>query len=70
MVSMLTRLQISRFLSVGTSKPLVYAAAVDNKETLHHCIAEAIQIIQNYPHPYEQMAWSMMRHDEACTKFH
>jgi hypothetical protein len=61
MVFKLTRLEASGFLPVGTSKSLVYAPPVDNKEAIHYHIVDAYQTICNYPSIFERMQWSMMR---------
>jgi hypothetical protein len=39
----------------------VYAAPVDNKETLHHRIVDACQIIRSYPGVCERMRRYMWR---------
>jgi hypothetical protein len=46
-------------------KSLVYAAPVDNEETLHHHIVDACQTIRNYPGIFERMRQPMMRRVEA-----
>jgi hypothetical protein len=51
-------------------KPLVYAAPVDNEETLHHSITDACQAICIYPAISEQMLRSMIKRVEACIGFH
>jgi hypothetical protein len=42
-------------------KALIYAAFVDNEETLQHRIAHACQTIRNYPGICERMRRSMMK---------
>jgi hypothetical protein len=44
---------------------LVYAAPVDNEETLHNRTVNACQTVRNYPGIFERMLRSMMRHDKA-----
>jgi hypothetical protein len=53
----------------GRLKSLVYAAPVDNEETLHR-IVYACQTIRNYPAIFERMWRSMMRRVEVCAEFH
>jgi hypothetical protein len=55
---------------VGTPKYLVHADPVDNEEAFDHHILEICQNIRNYPGIFERMRRSMMRHVEACTKYH
>jgi hypothetical protein len=54
----------------GHLRPLVYAAPVDNEETLHHCMVDACQTIRNCPGIFERMLWSMMRRVESCIGSH
>jgi hypothetical protein len=70
MDSKLARFESSEFLPVRTPKTPVYAAPVDNEETLHHRVMDACQTIRNYPSIFERMQQSMMRCVEACTEFH
>jgi hypothetical protein len=70
MTSTPTRFKPSEFLPAGTPKNLVYAAPVDNEETLHHCITDACQTIRNCPDVFERMLRSMMRRAEACIESH
>jgi hypothetical protein len=51
-------------------KYLVYAVPVGNKEALHHHTVDACKTNHNYPHIFEQMQWSMMRHVKAYTGSH
>jgi hypothetical protein len=64
------RFDSSGFLPVGHLKPRVYAAPVDNKETLHLRSVDACQTIRNCPGIFERMRRSMMRRVEACTESH
>jgi hypothetical protein len=48
----------------------MYAAPLDNKETLQHRIMAVHQTIRNYPGISEKMRPSMMRRVEACTISH
>jgi hypothetical protein len=54
----------------GHLNTLVYAAPVDNEETLHHRIVDACQTIRNYPRIFERMRRSTMRRVEARTESH
>jgi hypothetical protein len=60
----------SGFLPLGTPKTLVYAAPIDNEETLHRRTVDVCQTIRNYPAIFEWMRRSMMRRVEACTESH
>jgi hypothetical protein len=46
----------------------VFAAPVDNEESLHRRIADACQTIRNYPGLFEGMLQSMMRRVKACNE--
>jgi hypothetical protein len=59
--STVARLESSGVLSVGHLKAVVYAAPVDNEETLHHRIVDACQTICTYPSIFERMRRSMMK---------
>jgi hypothetical protein len=48
----------------------VYAAPIDNEETLHHRIGAACQTIRNYPGIFARLGRSMMRRVEAYTESH
>jgi hypothetical protein len=48
MPSTLVRLEFSGFLPEGTPKPLLYAAPVDNEDTLHHRTVNACQTIRSH----------------------
>jgi hypothetical protein len=48
----------------------VYAAPVDNEETLHHRIVDACQTIRNCSGIFERMRRSMMKCVEACIESH
>jgi hypothetical protein len=54
----------------GRLKSLVYAAHVDNEETLHHGIVSACQTIRNYPGIFELLRGSMMRRFEMYIESH
>jgi hypothetical protein len=54
----------------GHFKTLVYAAPVDNEESLHHRTVDACQGIRNYPGIFELILRSMMRRAEACMESH
>jgi hypothetical protein len=61
----------SCLLPVGHLKPLVYAAPVDNEETLHRRIVDACQTIRNCTHIFERMLRSMTRRVEVwCIESH
>jgi hypothetical protein len=60
----------SGFLLWVHLKPFVYAAPVDNKETLHHHIVDAYQTIHNYGGIFQWIQQSMMRYVEACIASH
>jgi hypothetical protein len=49
-------------------KTFVYAAPVDNEETLHHRTVDACQTIRNCPGISERMLRSMMRRVEASIE--
>jgi hypothetical protein len=71
MASTLFRFESSGILPAWTFKnPLVYAAAVDNEEALHHRILDACQTIRNRPGNFEQMQRSMVRPVEAFIESH
>jgi hypothetical protein len=55
---------------VGTPKSLVYAAPVDNEETLQHRVVDARQTIRNCPGIFERMRRSMTRRVDACIESH
>jgi hypothetical protein len=59
MASKLARFQSSGFLLIDTPK-FVYAAHVDNEDSLHQRIVDVCQIIHKRPGNYEQMRWSLM----------
>jgi hypothetical protein len=54
----------------GHLKTLVYAATLDNEETLHLRILYASQTILNCPSIFERMGLSMMTRVVACTESH
>jgi hypothetical protein len=54
----------------GHLKTLVYAAPVDNEETLHHRTVDACQTIRNCSGISERTQRSMMRRVEACVESH
>jgi hypothetical protein len=54
----------------GHLQSLVYAAPVDNEDTLHHHIVDACQTISNYSGIFERMQQHMMRHFEVCIESH
>jgi hypothetical protein len=54
----------------GHLKSLVYAAAFDNEEALHHRIVDACQTIPLYRGIFKRMWRSMMRRVEACIESH
>jgi hypothetical protein len=54
----------------GHLKALVYAAPVDNEETLYHRTVDVCQTIRYYPAIFERMRRSMMRRVETCTESH
>jgi hypothetical protein len=68
MASMFTKFGSLDSYLWGHPKTFVYAAAVDNKEALHHHTVDASNTIHNYPGISEWMMWCMMRHVEACTE--
>jgi hypothetical protein len=68
MASTLTGFESSEFLPVGTPKPLVYAAPVDNKEAFHHRTVDACQTILSCPGIFERMRRSVMRRVEVCIE--
>jgi hypothetical protein len=70
MILMLARFESSGFLPMGHLKTLVYAAPVDNEETLHHRIVSAGETIRSYPGISELMRRSMMRRVEVWIKSH
>jgi hypothetical protein len=49
---------------------LVYAAPVDNEETLRQRIVDTCQTIRNYPGVFERMRRSIVRRVEASTEYH
>jgi hypothetical protein len=51
-------------------KSRVYAASVDNEETLHHRIVDPSQPIHNYLSIFEMRWLSVMRRVEACNESH
>lgn len=53
------------FNSWGHVKSLVYAAAVDNEEALHHAIVYVCQTISSYPCISERIGHTMIRCVEA-----
>jgi hypothetical protein len=64
--STLARLESSGFLPLGTPENRVYAAPIDNEETLQHRIADACLTIRNYPGIFEQIRLSVMGLVEVC----
>jgi hypothetical protein len=54
----------------GHLNTLVYAAAVDNEETLPHRTVDAFQTIRNSPGIFARMWRSMVRRVETCTESH
>jgi hypothetical protein len=54
----------------GHLNSLVYAAPVDNEETLHHRIVDACQTVRNYPGIFVRMRLSIMLRVEACIECH
>jgi hypothetical protein len=49
-------------------QPLVYAAPVDNEETLHHRTVDACQTVYASPGIFEWLRRSMMRRVEVCVE--
>jgi hypothetical protein len=54
----------------GHLKILVYAAPVNNKETVHHRIVDACQTILNYLGIIERLRRFMMRRVESWIEYH
>jgi hypothetical protein len=58
------------FYSWGPLKAIVYAASIDNDETLHRRIVDARQTIHNHSSIFQRMLRSMMGRVEACVEIH
>jgi hypothetical protein len=54
----------------GHRRTPVYAARVDNEESLYHGIVDACEAIRKYPGIFERMRRSMTRRVEAYIKSH
>jgi hypothetical protein len=54
----------------GHLKFLVYAAHVDNKESLYHRTVDVCQTIRKYAGTFERMRRFMMRRVEGCIESH
>jgi hypothetical protein len=67
MASTLAGFQSSGIFPVGTLKTLMYAAALDNEQSLHHRIVDACQTIRNYPGIFARMRRSVMSTYFKCT---
>jgi hypothetical protein len=70
MVSTLASLNPLDVCLWGHLKTLMYAAPVDNEDSLHHGIVDVCQTIRNYPGIFERLRRSTMRRVEACIESH